>query len=110
MGYPARNSRRKRGPAIEYGGNETAADRFEFARRHIVHLQKLESELWAARTELFSWEHYDEGGAYITQPVVGEKLRRPKTPEEREHLKSLKAKVTELRAKILLHENDGRSL
>lgn len=102
---------RRRGAARrEYGGNETASDRFEFARRHIVHVQKLEQELHDAVEAVFAWTHYTAEGEYILQPDIGKRLRRPKTPEEREHLKALNAKVTELRAKLLLAENDGRDL
>jgi len=106
---PAKNTRgaaRREAP-----GNETAQDRFEFARRHVLHQQRLETVLDQARDALWRWTHYTAEGFYINQPLHGKKiLRKARTPEERLELKALEAAVVDARARLLLHENDGQLL
>lgn len=106
---PAKRTRSASRPANE---RETAADRFEFARRHVVQGQRLEATLTNAREELLAWKTHDENGIALTSKRLFDpiKTRKARTPEEREELKKLEAAVTDARARLLLHENDGRLL
>ena len=81
--------------------------RFEFARKHILTQQKLEEKLTEARDAHFVWTHTHEDG---TRFQHGWNLRKPRSPEEREQLRTLEAAVVDARTKLLLHENDGRDL
>ena len=77
----------------------TESDRFEFARRHIIQGKRLEESLNIAKNHLALWREQNLGDA-----------NRPKTSEQREELKALEAKIVEIEAKILIHNNDGRLL
>lgn len=106
---PAKRTRSAARPANE---RETAADRFEFARRHIVQQQRLEATLTNAREELLVWKTHDENGIEFMPKRMFDPIRtrKARTPEEREELKKLESAVTDARARLLLHENDGRLL
>lgn len=105
MGRPAR-ARDKR----EAQG-ATEADRFEMARRHVIRGQKLAEKLGDARRDLYAWTHMTVNGTYISQALTGpRKLRRPRTPEEREELKVLENAVIDAETRLMLHDNDGRSI
>lgn len=104
---PARGPRSapRRRTATE--ARETATSRFEFARRHILTLQKLEAKQEAAIDAIYAWKNRDEDGEWNVDIRI---QRKPKTPEEREELKALENALVDARARILLHENDGREL
>jgi hypothetical protein len=92
---------------------ETATDRFEFARRHIVHQDKLKKLLSEAEKAHFDWLHTTADGYPLTQPRYSgakERLRKSTNPDERAELKALEAAVVAAKARLLLHENDGRNL
>jgi hypothetical protein len=101
--------RNRRNSSVE--ARETATDRFEFARRHIIHQDKLLAKLAEAEKALWDWKTHDADGRYLTQPQFGrERTRKARNPEEREELKTLEATVVKAKAELLLHENDGRLL
>lgn len=109
---PARGPRsapyRKTTPAVE--ARETATSRFEFARRHILTQQKLEAKVDETRMTLWNWFNLDEYGSRLLDRNGLRISRKAKTPDEREELKTLENAVVDARAKLLLHENDGRLL
>lgn len=89
---------------------ETEADRFEFARRHIVKSQKLEERLHEARDAEYAWRFLDAFGRRLKDRHGLDTERRPKTPDERAEFKALEAATIDARARKLLHDNDGRLL
>jgi hypothetical protein len=110
---PARGPRsapHRRNQASSAEARETASDRFEFARRHIVQLHKLELKWSDAREALWTWKNMDEYGQLMVDRYGHRKERSAKTPEERAELKALEAAEVDAHARLLLHENDGRLL
>lgn len=79
---------------------QTESDRFEFARRHVIQGRKLSAKATEAFEALHNWKR--EGRAFHDND------RRPRTPEEREELKTLEATYIDAKARQLIHENDGR--
>jgi hypothetical protein len=108
---PRSAPRRNKRSATAAEARETRTDREEFARRHIIHQDKLEWSLFEAEKALRDWKFTSPDGQYLKQPQFGrERTRKARNPEEREELKALEAAVVAAKAKLLLHENDGRLL
>lgn len=104
---PARGSR---GATRRETGNETAADRFEFARRHIITKGKLSDKLEEALEAVVEWKTVDEFGNPYRDRRGAVIERKSHTPEDREEFKKLEAAVVDAKARLLLHNNDGKLL
>lgn len=89
----------------------TETERFEFARKHILTSQKLETKVSETQHAVYAWKYLDEYGRRRRDTYGFDKpARKPRTPEEREEIKKLEAAVVDARARLLLHENDGAKL